>query len=66
MSQIHLLEIKLWFINIGLIAISFATTEAILRIIILLGSLIYTVLKIKDQLKKNSENKSNETDEEED
>lgn len=63
MNHLHLLEFKLWLVNIGLIAISLATTEAILRIIILLGSLIYTVLKIKDQLKKNSENKQNDPDE---
>lgn len=70
MSQIHLLEIKLWLINIGLIAISLVTAEAILRIMILLGSLIYTILKIKDQLKqnqidKNKKSETTQTDEEE-
>lgn len=67
MNHIHnLIELKFWAINLFLIGISFATTEAVLRIMILLASLIYTVLKIinESKAKKNESTEKKNKDRE--
>jgi len=52
-------DMKLYFINFSVILVSFADIEFFLKIILLLVSIMYTIIKLINLIKEKREDKRN-------
>ncbi len=51
-------DLKLYFLNSITMALSFSNIESTLKIILLIASIFYTILKTIETLKKKNDNKA--------
>ncbi len=51
-------DLKLYFLNSITMALSFSNIESTLKIILLIASIFYTILKTIETLKKKNDNKT--------